>query len=234
MDYERVANLINKLTSDFLILDEQSIDVPAAGKLLNSLEEIIAEAKDPAMDDLVRVAKGINALLEKMVLESVDHGAGYAVCEKGIAAMQQMAENLTRNGSCGVPIDKLMGSLSLVMGVSDGESGLPEDKEEKKVVAPRDEQPAEEEGFKVQDESLLRDFIVEGLEYIGEIEINILNLEQNPEDKEYINAVFRPFHSIKGVASFLDLKEIRDIAHDLENLLDRARSSELNVDSKTH
>lgn len=232
MDYDRVANLINTLTSDFLILDEQSIDVPAAGKLLNSLEEIIAESKDSAMDDLVRLAKGMNVLLEKMVLESVDHGAGYGVFEKGIAAMQQMGENLIRHGSCGVPIDELMRSLSLVMGVSEGESGLPENKVEKEEGAPRDEQTDGEEGFKVQDESLLRDFIVEGLEYIGEIEINILNLEQNPDDKEYINAVFRPFHSIKGVASFLDLKEIRDIAHDLENLLDRARSSELNVDSK--
>jgi len=232
MDYERITNLINKLTSDFLILDEQSIDVPAAGKLLNSLEEIIAESKDSAMGDLVCVAKGINGLLEKMVLESVDHEAGYAVFEKGIAAMQQMGENLTRNGSCGVPITEFMGSLSLVMGDSDGENGIPEYREEKEEADPPDEQPDEEEGFKVQDESLLRDFIVEGLEYIGEIEINILNLEQSPDDKEYINAVFRPFHSIKGVASFLDLKEIRDIAHDLENLLDRARSNELNVDSK--
>ena len=232
MDYERITNLINKLTSDFLILDEQSIDVPAAGKLLNSLEEIIAESKDSAMGDLVCVAKGINGLLEKMVLESVDHEAGYAVFEKGIAAMQQMGENLTRNDSCGVPITEFMGSLSLVMGDSDGENGISEYREEKEEADPPDEQPDEEEGFKVQDESLLRDFIVEGLEYIGEIEINILNLEQSPDDKEYINAVFRPFHSIKGVASFLDLKEIRDIAHDLENLLDRARSNELNVDSK--
>jgi len=88
-----------------------------------------------------------------------------------------------------------------------------------------------EEKFEIQDESLLKDFIAEGLEYISEIEVNILNLEQSPEDKDYINAVFRPFHSIKGVASFLNLNDIRDIAHQLENLLDRARSGELSVSS---
>ena len=88
-----------------------------------------------------------------------------------------------------------------------------------------------EEKFEIQDESLLKDFIAEGLEYISEIEVNILNLEQSPEDKDYINAVFRPFHSIKGVASFLNLNDIRDIAHHLENLLDRARSGELSVSS---
>jgi two-component system chemotaxis sensor kinase CheA len=81
----------------------------------------------------------------------------------------------------------------------------------------------------VRDESLLRDFITEGLEYIGEIEVNILNLEQEPENKDYINAIFRPFHSVKGVASFLNLDGIRTLAHDLETLLDKARNEALPV-----
>jgi len=81
----------------------------------------------------------------------------------------------------------------------------------------------------VQDESLLRDFITEGLEYIGEIEVNILNLEQEPDNKDYINAIFRPFHSVKGVASFLNLDAIRTLAHDLETLLDKARNEALPV-----
>ena len=95
--------------------------------------------------------------------------------------------------------------------------------EETQPVAP----VAEE--LKIEDESLLHDFIVEGLEYIDEIETNILNLEKNPDDKDFINAIFRPFHSIKGVASFLNLDRIRDLAHTLENLLDKARNGETAV-----
>ena len=86
-----------------------------------------------------------------------------------------------------------------------------------------------EESIAVQDESLMRDFIAEGLEYIEEIEVNILNLENEPENKDYINTIFRPFHSIKGVASFLNLEKIRDLAHSLENLLDKARNGEISV-----
>jgi two-component system chemotaxis sensor kinase CheA len=78
----------------------------------------------------------------------------------------------------------------------------------------------------------LRDFIVEGLEYIDEIEVNLLNLEQDPENPDYINAIFRPFHSIKGVAGFLNLETIHDFAHALENLLDRVRNNELSVSSR--
>lgn len=91
--------------------------------------------------------------------------------------------------------------------------------------------PAQAKTEEIRDESLLKDFIIEGLEYIGEIEINILNLEQNPEDKEVVNAIFRPFHSVKGVAGFLNLDVIRDLAHSLENLLDKVRNGELNVTS---
>jgi two-component system chemotaxis sensor kinase CheA len=63
----------------------------------------------------------------------------------------------------------------------------------------------------------------------GEIELNILNLEQEPDNKDYINAIFRPFHSVKGVASFLNLDGIRMLAHDLETLLDKARNEALAV-----
>jgi two-component system chemotaxis sensor kinase CheA len=90
---------------------------------------------------------------------------------------------------------------------------------------PHDEKP------EIRDESLLKDFIVEGLEYINEIEVNILNLERNPQDKECVNAIFRPFHSIKGVAGFLNLDEIRHLAHNLENLLDKVRKDELSANS---
>ena len=59
--------------------------------------------------------------------------------------------------------------------------------------------------------------------------MNMLGLETNPEDTEAINAVFRPFHSVKGVAGFLNLMEIHDLSHEVENLLDSARSGKLAV-----
>ncbi len=57
----------------------------------------------------------------------------------------------------------------------------------------------------MQDPELLRDFIEEAKEHLSAIELNMLGLETNPKDSEAINAVFRPFHSIKGVAGFLNL-----------------------------
>jgi len=135
--------------------------------------------------------------------------------------MQEFGSGLTE---ADVPPEKDVGELMSEIAelASDGSSGEP----------PSAAKEQEDDGASgLQDESLLRDFIVEGLEYINEIEVNILNLEQNPEDKDCVNAVFRPFHSIKGVAGFLNLDDIRELAHRLEDLLDKIRKDELSVNT---
>ncbi|MCE5336425.1 MAG: chemotaxis protein CheA [Desulfobacteraceae bacterium] len=91
------------------------------------------------------------------------------------------------------------------------------------------EKQGESEGFEVQDPELLKDFVEESKEHLSSIELNMLALETDPNDNEAINAVFRPFHSIKGVAGFLNLTEIHHLSHEVENLLDAARSGKLAV-----
>jgi len=77
--------------------------------------------------------------------------------------------------------------------------------------------------------SLLAGFITEAGEHIEAIEEGLLLLEENPADKEIINRVFRPFHTIKGLAGFLNLRSIGALTHELETLLDRARKGELAI-----
>jgi two-component system chemotaxis sensor kinase CheA len=162
-----------------------------------------------------------------MVLNDVDKKEGYSIFEKGITRMQEISNSFTNTDSYEGNIEDYLKSVADLTGIT-METG--DDTGTAKSVS-SEETDQTEDKFEIQDELLLRDFITEALEYINEIEVNILNLEQNPEDKEYINAVFRPFHSIKGVAGFLELDEIRDLAHSLENLLDRVRSNELSVSS---
>ena len=86
-----------------------------------------------------------------------------------------------------------------------------------------------EEATELLDPDLVRDFLEESHEHLASIELNILALEEDPADMEAINAVFRPFHSIKGVAGFLNLKDIHRLTHEVENLLDDARSQKIVV-----
>lgn len=78
-----------------------------------------------------------------------------------------------------------------------------------------------------EDVSLVEDFIVEANEHLEAAEAALLELEHNPEDSDVLNLIFRAFHTIKGMAGFMNLEEIGSLAHVLENLLDKARKGEL-------
>ena len=56
-------------------------------------------------------------------------------------------------------------------------------------------------------------------------------LEENPTDADTLNSIFRAFHTFKGGAGFLNLTAIKDLAHELESLLDAARQHRLEVSS---
>jgi two-component system, chemotaxis family, sensor kinase CheA len=76
------------------------------------------------------------------------------------------------------------------------------------------------------DSELLREFNSESLELLQTIEQGVLLLEGNPTDAGTINSIFRAFHTFKGGAGLLHLDALRDLAHDLESLLDEVRRSE--------
>ncbi|MBK8097869.1 MAG: chemotaxis protein CheA [Planctomycetes bacterium] len=73
----------------------------------------------------------------------------------------------------------------------------------------------------------LAEFITESRSHLTEAEGAMIAFEADHSDAEQINLTFRAFHTIKGVAGFLNLKAIVELAHVSETLLDEARSHRL-------
>ncbi|HTP85852.1 MAG TPA: chemotaxis protein CheA [Bryobacteraceae bacterium] len=82
-----------------------------------------------------------------------------------------------------------------------------------------------------EDPELLGDFILESREHLTSIEQNVLKLEQDAGNAEAIHASFRAFHTIKGLAGFLELHAVQQVAHEVETVLDLARNGKLRIDS---
>jgi len=80
------------------------------------------------------------------------------------------------------------------------------------------------------DEAMVLEFLEEAGEHLDAAEAAALNLERDPRNEEEINALFRGFHTIKGVAAFLKLAPIVELSHASESLLDRARDGRLELD----
>jgi two-component system chemotaxis sensor kinase CheA len=72
-------------------------------------------------------------------------------------------------------------------------------------------------------------FRLEADELIGEIEIVILLVEENPDDADAINRLFRAVHTLKGSGAMFGLTDIANFSHGLESVLDRVRNRQLPV-----
>lgn len=81
------------------------------------------------------------------------------------------------------------------------------------------------------DEEILQDFIVEADEIVEGLSEQLVELENRPEDRELLNAIFRGFHTIKGGAGFLQLNPLVAICHCAENVFDVLRNGEIAVSS---
>ena len=74
------------------------------------------------------------------------------------------------------------------------------------------------------DEEILQDFLVEAGEILELLQEQLVSLENNPDDTELLNAIFRGFHTVKGGAGFLGLNPMVAVCHESENTFDLLRN----------
>jgi two-component system chemotaxis sensor kinase CheA len=79
------------------------------------------------------------------------------------------------------------------------------------------------------DMDILQDYLPEARELLEKAQEDVLILENEPENAAVIASVFRAFHTLKGGAGFVDAVELVHWTHDLEDLLDKARSGRVMV-----
>ncbi|MBO7363516.1 MAG: chemotaxis protein CheA [Lachnospiraceae bacterium] len=72
-------------------------------------------------------------------------------------------------------------------------------------------------------------FLDETNEHLQNLNKQILNLEQNPEDADTINEIFRAAHSLKGMAGTMGYKRMQNLTHDMENVFSEVRSGNIKV-----
>jgi len=75
-------------------------------------------------------------------------------------------------------------------------------------------------------------YVQESREQLAEMESGLLRLEQDPDDADNINAIFRAAHTIKGGSGVIECHFIEQFTHRVENLLDALRNGDIAVSGK--
>ncbi|RUO26365.1 chemotaxis protein CheA [Aliidiomarina minuta] len=82
------------------------------------------------------------------------------------------------------------------------------------------------------DEDILQDFLIEAGEILELLSEQLVQLENDPDNRDLLNAIFRGFHTVKGGAGFLSLTELVDTCHGAENVFDTLRNGGRKVSSE--
>jgi two-component system chemotaxis sensor kinase CheA len=83
--------------------------------------------------------------------------------------------------------------------------------------------------FEIDREALVATFLAEAEEIFAQMEQTLVALEKAPGDDQLLNALFRAAHTVKGSSSLVAFDAVRDLAHDLEDVLERLRKRTLAV-----
>jgi len=82
------------------------------------------------------------------------------------------------------------------------------------------------------DEELLQDFLVEAGEILEQLNEQLVELENSPEDMDLLNSVFRGFHTIKGGAGFMAIDAMVEVCHISEDVFNQLRNGELHINAE--
>lgn len=74
-------------------------------------------------------------------------------------------------------------------------------------------------------------FIDETKEHLQTLNDQVLILEEEPENIDTVNEIFRAAHSLKGMAGTMGFKRMQRLTHDMENVFSEIRNGALNVDA---
>lgn len=204
------------------------------------------------LDDLASFIMSIDEEdLENVEVSKLAEGIRYLQKEVSAEAQKHLSDLLEK---IDVPVDELehdwFNVLSektelAILANSDQEwqeEQLQSESETQNESSPENDQKTDSAGaadksvFKISEDAdvgMLGEFVTECADLVEEAESALLDLEQNPNDDELINTIFRAFHTVKGTSAFMGLDPISDFTHSVETLLSMVREDDLSFDQAT-
>lgn len=210
---ETIKSILDDVAREIYHIDHD--DIPGLGRILNAFETIERKSQDRADNGFLTVLRLSRKYMECVVLgEERD----MEPLKDGMVMMRAMARGFVKGEMFTFETDEVIDHLQIDSAKDQGIENTPAGTSAVRML-------------ETEDMEILGDFILESRENLESIELNLIDLEESPDDKEIINAIFRPFHTLKGISGFLDLRKINVLSHATENLLDSARTGKCVIDN---
>ena len=239
---EKPVAVDDDILAEFLSGQESVMD-DLESKILEADKEGLNDDNRSAIKRIIHTLKGESGMLGLNEIQRLCHetetyveaGGDDQIIDKLLAVkdwLNNTFQTYTAKGIVAVSASEVLKMFQ--DGVDEQEpaekKAEPQQEQNKQAAAPESDEPAyEASGIFLEDAdpSLLQDFLTEARGHLDNADVQLLTIENEPEDQEALNALFRSFHTIKGGAGFLDLSDISELSHVAEDLLDKARKGSL-------
>ncbi len=222
MNYSDLKDLINNIIPAIINYEDGNL-VEISG-IINEFRKFIKETA--GIDSI----KGINAIISS-VLQFLMNGGSKAdhdeSLNRGIELLLKALGSLEEPEGIDESLKEEITSFENRHGgflTGAKESKHEGEKTDAGKARPIDDMQMNSDAFKI--------FLVEADEKLVNAQDYILGLEDDPENREFTNLLFRVFHTIKGECGFLKIPKLGEICHNLESLLDLMRTDKLRVNGR--
>jgi two-component system chemotaxis sensor kinase CheA len=224
-EVEKINENLETLALEVVTLGEK--DLSGLGKILNTICDLEINSGGMDESDFPVLIQGIKGYLEQLIMGEMED---ISPLEEAIRCLQSFHQALSRHEEFKQDVSPLLGKLGFTETRDEIDDFQTGGMAEKSAPATENKETDSFQEFTEEDREILIEFAAESLENLAAIEVGLIHLEENPDDLEIINDIFRPFHTIKGVSGFLRLDKINKLSHSLENLLDQARNGQIKIE----
>ena len=237
---EIAGHVDEKIFADFLARQQGVLD--DMERLLLALEQEANENDLQELKRLIHTLKGESGMLGLTDVERLCHTIEDGLTEASVGAMSDtlleaqdwLGRLFAAYRGEGDPPESVQGLLAKLTGEAPPAESAPQTPpspaQEPEPAGEAPPGPPPEPKMLEGDPALLGEFVSEAKEHLDNADVHLLTLETEPQNEEALNAVFRAFHTIKGVSGFLALDDVQSLSHEAENLLDRARKGDLTLE----
>ena len=73
-------------------------------------------------------------------------------------------------------------------------------------------------------------FLAEAREHLQELNLAVVKIEEDPDDRATVDEIFRIAHSLKGMSATMGFAEIAALTHEMENVFELLRERKTALD----
>jgi two-component system chemotaxis sensor kinase CheA len=239
--------LIEKLSNDFIQLESHADDTEIVHEIFRTVHSIKGTAGFLGFANMQRVAHGMEDILNKLRHEEFELNPMLTdVLYSGLDHLQVIVEDVKSGNPEKSDVEDVVKNLKTLYEnpgadvdihstfIAEGENvdEIQSEIEEKEIIS----EESVDEGFDIPDEDvndgmkeIIESFIIETEEILETLDQDLLELENNPNDPDLLNKIFRSAHTIKGTSSFVEFDSMTNFTHHMEDVLNKLRHNELEV-----